>query len=129
MDESGPLTECKILVVEDEYVIAETLCEALSEEGATVAGVVGWLDDALQFARDPANRFNCAVVDVNLHGESSYPVIDVMLEREVYVVLLTGFGKESLEPHYRQLPRCQKPFNPRALQALLLAGLAGRNSP
>ncbi|WP_158598600.1 response regulator [Achromobacter sp. K91] len=128
MDESAPLTECRILVVEDEYVIAETLCEALGDDGATIVGVVGWLDEAVRFARNRQNDFNCAVVDVNLHGDSSYSAIDAMLERDVYVVLLTGFGKEALKSPYCDLPRCQKPFNQRALQTLLSAGMAARHS-
>ncbi|WP_447990736.1 hypothetical protein [Achromobacter spanius] len=119
MAESLPLSSCRLLIIEDEYVIAETLAEALREAGANIVGVIGWLDEATRFASNHAGEFNCAVVDINLHGALSYPLIDMLSSQGVHVVLLTGFGVEALEAAYRELPRCEKPFNQDRLIGML----------
>ncbi|MPS81336.1 MAG: response regulator [Achromobacter sp.] len=124
MADATPLAACRLLVVEDEYVIAETLAEALREDGATIVGMIGWLDEAMRFASANAGQFNCAVVDINLHGTLSYPLIDALVAQGVHVVLLTGFGVEALDPAYRGFPRCEKPFNQARLNAMLLSGFS-----
>ncbi|AYD65934.1 MAG TPA: response regulator [Achromobacter sp.] len=121
MTETLPLSACKLLIVEDEYVIAETLAEALREVGAEIVGMIGWLDEATRFADTHAGQFNCAVVDINLHGTLSYPLIDALTAQGVHVVLLTGFGVEALEACYREFPRCEKPFNQARLISMLLS--------
>jgi len=123
MVDALPLSACRLLIVEDEYVIAETLAEALRDAGATIVGVVGWLNEATHFASAHAGEFNCAVVDINLHGALSYPLIDLLSAQGIHVVLLTGFGVEALEAGYRKLPRCEKPFNQDRLISMLQSEL------
>ena len=111
----------RILVIEDDYLIAEQLAELLSMAGAVVVGPFGWLDEATQ-AAELAPAIDVALVDVNLHGEKSYPAVDVLLKRNIPVVFMTGYGVESMEAAYTACVQCAKPFSRRDLMdALLLA--------
>ncbi|MNV91406.1 hypothetical protein D3C71_1858980 [compost metagenome] len=91
----------------------------MRDAGASIVGVIGWLNEATHFASAHAGEFNCAVVDINLHGAVSYPLIDLLSAQGVHVVLLTGFSVEALETAYRMLPRCEKPFNQDRLISML----------
>ena len=108
----------RILVVEDEFLVAQSLVDMLEAEGATVLGPLGWLDEAVVFlGRDSA--FDGTVLDVNLHGQSSYPIADALIERGVQFVFTTGYDAEALSEPYRVYPRCEKPLHEQALIAAL----------
>jgi len=114
---------CRVLVVEDQYLIADMLCEVLRRAGATVLGPIGWLDEALAFAANHEGGIDCAVVDINLHGQASYPLIDELTRQGVHVVLASGFGADALAEPYKQYPRCEKPYRDADLIATLRAGI------
>jgi hypothetical protein len=95
-----------------------SLIDMLEVEGATVLGPLGWLDEAVVFlGRDSA--FDGTVLDVNLHGQSSYPIADALIERGVQFVFATGYNAEPLSEPYRAYPRCEKPLHKAALIAAL----------
>jgi DNA-binding LytR/AlgR family response regulator len=104
-----------ILVVEDDFLVADALCALLEEAGATVVGPIGWADEALAFVEDRANDFDGAVLDMDLHGQKSYVIADALAKRHVRFVLTTGYGAEALAFDYRHYPRCEKPFDARTL--------------
>lgn len=112
-------SDYRVLVVEDQYLNADMLCEVLRGAGATVFGPIGWLEDAMDYVRRHAGQFNCAVVDINLHGHPSYPLIDELSRQGVHVVLASGFGQEALVEPYSSYPRCEKPYNEQDLIARL----------
>lgn len=99
-----------ILVIEDEFLIAEDLREALEQLGAVVIGPAATADDALALIA-AAPRLDGATVDVTLRGERSDRVAAALSARHIPFVLLTGYGGEDLPPHLRDAPRCQKPFD------------------
>ena len=106
-------------MVEDDFLIGETLVEALQDQGATVVGPIGWVAEALTAIRDPASRFDVAVLDVDLHGRRSYPIADALAARGIPFVFTTGYDAGAVEPAYREHARLEKPLSATALIARL----------
>lgn len=107
----------RVLVVEDELLIAMLVESALEEEGCVVVGPYGRLAEAVAAARDEA--VDVAVLDINLGGEMVFPAAEVLAERNVPFLLLTGYGDAGLPPHRRHWPVCGKPFSLPALIGIL----------
>ncbi len=98
-----------ILVVEDDYYLAEELCFGLQEAGAQVLGPAPSVADAMRvLALHPKPA--AAVMDVNLNGEFSWPVVDTLLALKVPVLLASGYDSSVFPARYTNLPRCVKPF-------------------
>ena len=122
---SAILTDRRILVAEDEYMVAEEVATVLAEAGAEVHGPVASVADALRLVAAEGG-IEGALLDVNLHGEAIWPVVDVLLARGVPVVLTTGYDAGALPGAYAYLPRCEKPTSGRALIRALAHVLAAR---
>ncbi|MEH3121352.1 MAG: response regulator [Sphingomonas phyllosphaerae] len=102
------LDGCRILVVEDEYLLADDLRTGLDDAGALVLGPVATVDDALTLVgAEP--RIDGAVLDVNLGGEPAYAVADLLIERHVPLVFTTGYDGTSLPSRFADIARCEKP--------------------
>jgi DNA-binding response OmpR family regulator len=112
-----PCNGRRVLVVEDEAMIAMMLEDMLADLGHTVVAIAGRLDTALDIARETDADF--AILDVNLSGQSSFPVAQVLIERGLPFVFATGYGGLGVEAPFRNAPTLQKPFELRDLcQAL-----------
>ncbi|CAD6560583.1 hypothetical protein LMG28727_07189 [Paraburkholderia kirstenboschensis] len=61
----------RVVIVLDDFVVAQALCGLIEDAGAKVIGPIGWLDEALAYVRSNEDKFDSAVLDVNLHGASS----------------------------------------------------------
>lgn len=114
----------RVLVVEDEMIIAQVIEETLLSLGTVVVGPVARLDAALQLATEAS--IDAAVLDVNIRGGSSYGVADILTERGVPFVLCSGYGDWALEERYRDRPRLTKPFSMQSLVAQLLQLLGAK---
>lgn len=99
----------RILVVEDEMTIALLLEDMLQELGHTVVDMAMRLPHALQLARTA--EFDMAIVDVNLDGHMSFPVVDILRGRGLPFVFATGYGSAGLDSGYRDNLVIKKPFN------------------
>lgn len=111
---AGALSGRRVLVVEDEYFIADDIARALRQLGAEVVGPLASRDEALEvFASDL--RIDFAVLDINLRGDAVYPLADALRGRRVPFVFATGYDSASIPEPYRGVPRWEKPFDPRAL--------------
>jgi PAS domain S-box-containing protein len=108
----------RLLVVEDELLVSMLIEEILDELGATVAGPYGRLGDGLAAAK--AERFDGAILDLNLAGESADPLADLLLARGVPFVFMTGYQRESIDRRYTNVPVLQKPIDAAALESVLL---------
>lgn len=125
---SSALQGCHVLVVEDDYMIAQCTAEILLEAGAKVLGPIPSLDGALCLV-EAESRIDCAVLDVNLNGEMSWPLVDVLLRRGVSVLLATGYSVNAIPQAYVQLPYCEKPVSSKNLTRTIVRLLPGIRTP
>lgn len=102
------LNKLRVLIVEDDYLIAENVAEVLREVGIYVVGPVGKFQEACQMVQDIP--LDCAVLDINIVGGTAFPLIDVLIQSNVPVLLMTGYDQEELPAKYRSLPLIQKPL-------------------
>ena len=102
----------RILVVEDEMMILLMMEEMLADLGASVTAAAT-VKQAL--AGIDATVFDAATLDLNLDGNESYPVADMLLARGVPFVFSTGYSHQSLRDGYRDHPILRKPFKDRDL--------------
>ncbi len=113
----------RILLVDDEALVALAAEDILISEGYSVVGPADRLESALRLAKSEA--LDGAVLDINLAGDYVWPVADALFERGVPFVLLTGFGKGlDLPPSCRLTPLLTKPVRPPELAAALKAQIA-----
>jgi DNA-binding response OmpR family regulator len=103
----------RILVVEDDFLVAKLLAEILESVGWQVVGPVERLARALDAAA--SEDFDAAVLDVNLGGQTVYPVAEVLDARRVPFVFVTAHGREALPSLFSGRPHLGKPFAPREL--------------
>jgi CheY-like chemotaxis protein len=121
-DETGnPLQGKRVLVVEDEYLIADDLVRALTALGARIVGPAGSLEQGLDLARS-GDPLDLAVLDINLHGRPVFPLADLLAERAVPFLFATGYDAAAIPSGYADVPLWEKPFDVNAL-ARALAGL------
>ncbi|MCQ0986671.1 response regulator [Jiella marina] len=99
----------RILVVEDESLIAMQLEDMLLDLGCEVVGPASRIRAAQQLL-DSGVEIDCAVLDVNISGELVYPVAKRLDEAGIPIVFATGYGREGVEPHWRDHPILQKPY-------------------
>ncbi|MCR0983096.1 response regulator [Roseomonas populi] len=129
---TGPLAGRRILLVEDEYLIAETMEEWLGRAGADVIGPVPSVEQALALIEMEAGALDGAVLDVNLgRGKTAYPIADRLIELGVPYLFATGDVRIIDDAAHRERPRLEKPISQAqllgAVQALLEKRL--RSSP
>lgn len=118
-----PLQGIKVLVVEDEFLVATLIEDMLESAGCIVCGPVPRLAEALE----AASREVCdaAVLDINLGGERIYPVADILTRRNLPFIFVTGYGANTLPSAYAACPRLHKPFKRADLLAALSNLVAG----
>jgi PAS domain S-box-containing protein len=116
------LPRCRVLVVEDEALIATEMERALDEAGAAVVGPVGSLEEGLLAALH--ETFDVAVLDLNLNGKSASPLVKLLQVERKPFVLVTGY--EQLEIHHDWVLR--KPVAPAELTATLESVLRAQGS-
>jgi DNA-binding response OmpR family regulator len=104
------LAGLRVLVVEDEFLVALSLEEDLRQAGCHVIGPVGDLEAATDAAR--TEKFDIALLDVNLRGEKIFAVADDLKARGIAFVLLSGYGKMDLPARFHDSPRLAKPYDP-----------------
>ena len=102
----SPLSGTRVLVVEDEYYLAADLARALEDAGAEVVGPVGTVADAEQSIA--AGAFDCAVLDINLHGDPTDALAVRLHAQGVPYLVATGYTGGSVE--LSDAPRIEKPF-------------------
>lgn len=106
----------RILVVEDEALVAIAIREALEEQGYSVIGPYNRVTDAMVALRH--NRVDAAVLDVNLGDVSVYPLADMLAAESIPFIFVTGYGSEELDRRFLTVPILQKPIERQALQTI-----------
>ncbi|MGE0426152.1 MAG: response regulator [Reyranellaceae bacterium] len=107
----------RVLVVEDEMLVAMLVEDILEELGLEVAGVCSHLDDALKKAASESVDF--VILDVNLDGKRSFPVADILRSRNIPFAFATGYGAQALEAEYAGASTIAKPFMPGDIKEML----------
>lgn len=97
-------------------MIAMSIEDMLQDAGHVVVGSAGSVAGAIKLIQDGA-QIDCALLDVNLRGEASYPVADLLSQRDIPYAFTSGYGKRGIEPRYAERPVLSKPID----QAKLLA--------
>lgn len=98
----------KVLILEDELIIAFALEDMLADLGAEVI-VASSLDEA--FARLGESEIALAVLDVNVHGTKSYPFAEELARRDVPLIFATGYGDAEHPPVFSGAPTLTKPYS------------------
>jgi CheY-like chemotaxis protein len=110
----------QVFIVEDEALLALLLEDMLGELGCVVHGVAHTVNQALdQLASIPPPA--AAILDVHLRGELSFPVADLLKQRNVPFVFSTGYSSSNLDQRYRNIGILHKPYGADTLAAALAA--------
>lgn len=111
----------RVLIVEDEMLVALMIEDFLMDFGCRVLGPYGCVAGALDAAR--TEEFDLAVLDVNLDGEQVYPVAEMLTERHIPFLFLSGYGDEAIPAGRSDWKVCAKPFKGADLAGMLVAAL------
>ena len=100
----------RILIVEDEYYLADDLAQALQRAGAEVIGPL----PSVAEAKDAVNEggFDCAILDMNLRGVKSFSIADTLDQLGIPFLIATGYDSASLPDRLAERPRVDKPAAP-----------------
>jgi CheY-like chemotaxis protein len=110
-------TQKRILIVEDESLVAMMIEDMVIELGHTVAGVAARLKEGLQMAEQ--GEIDFAILDVSLNGERSLPIAEALDARGVPYVFATGYGARGVDGAQRQALTLSKPFGIEDLRRVL----------
>src|SRR5579872_1169501 len=120
-EESAPpakkFVDLRVLLVEDEALVAMMMQDVLEDLGCTVFGPHRTIASAVDAAK--AETVDLALLDINLGDELVYPAAEILAARGVRFVFLTGYDNEHVDPDFRYAPVLQKPFDREALQRAL----------
>jgi PAS domain S-box-containing protein len=109
----------RVLLVEDEILVAMMMKDILAEFGFSVIGPFSRVAEAMVAAVH--EDFDAGIIDVNLGGEFVYPVADVLVARDIPFVFVTGYGVESIENRFAHVPIIKKPVQRAVLQKIFVA--------
>ena len=124
MDDAIPYG-AKVLVLEDDALINLNTTETIQAMGCLVQPFMR-LSDAL--ASIQVDMPDLAVLDVNINGRRSYELAQLLIDRDVPIIFVTGYESPAVDEKWRQYPICQKPCDEKALKQRLLDALATRRS-
>jgi DNA-binding response OmpR family regulator len=113
---------CRVLVVEDEAMIAMLVEDMVLDFGSEVVGPIARMEEALSLAGNA--ELDAAVLDINVSGAVIFPVADVLRERGIPFIFATGYGSTGLPFRFRDSPALQKPFGYETLAKALRTALA-----
>lgn len=104
----------RILIVEDEFLVAMLLEDLLSEMGHQVAGTFAQVAEAMKFAEHADLDF--AILDINLAGATSFPVAEILRRRGIPFLFASGYGSPGLTSAFENELTLQKPYEPAELE-------------
>lgn len=121
-----PTLTIKVLVVEDEWLIADQVAEALTDAGYDVVGPAAQISEALALVRD--EPIDAALIDINVDGDRTFGLAAALSKASVPFAFLSGYSKADLPEYLRERPLLQKPVDGNAVCSCVRA-LLHMNSP
>lgn len=112
----------RVLIVEDESLVAMLLETILEDMGCVPVGPAATVDEGLQLVADPA-PIDAALLDVNVAGRQVFPIAEALKARGVPFVFSTGYGEGGLPDEWRGQPTLQKPFTEAAVRDALMTAM------
>src|SRR5882724_8666972 len=113
----------RLLLVEDEILVAMMMRDILTDLGFTVVGPFSRLSEAMVAAVH--EEIDAGIIDINLGGEFVYPVADVLAARKLPFVFVTGYGIESIDSRFGYVPIVKKPVQRQVLQKIFVPADSG----
>jgi CheY-like chemotaxis protein len=120
-----PSAPKRVLVVEDEIIVAMLIEDMLTELGHVMVGSATTVAAALALAEAKAGQFDVAILDVNLAGERSFPIARRLTCDGVRFIFATGYGQSGVDERFRGTVTLKKPFRLEELAAALDQATAG----
>ena len=120
----SPLGGLRVLVVEDEYMVADHIGMLLEDLGCEVAGFAATVAEALDLVR--SEQLDGVLLDGNLNGEKIDAVADLLAARDIPFAFVSGYDRDHLPQGHANRPMLGKPFRAADVRAMLhrLAGEA-----
>ena len=112
----------RVLVVEDESLVAMLLETILEDMGCVPVGPAATVEEGLQMASE-GEPVDAALLDVNVAGKQVFPIAEALKARGVPFVFSTGYGEGGLPDEWRGLPTLQKPFTEAAVRDALMKAM------
>tara|TARA_R110000764_G_scaffold69756_3_gene144236 strand:+ start:509 stop:886 length:378 start_codon:yes stop_codon:yes gene_type:complete len=112
----------RVLIVEDESLVAMLLETILEDMGCLPVGPASTVDEGLALASEQA-QLDAALLDVNVAGRQIFPVAEILKSRGVPFVFSTGYGESGLPDEWRGQPTIQKPFTEAAIRDALMQAM------
>ncbi len=118
-DQGSELLGYRVLVVEDDYFVAQDMCKALRRRGAIIVGPAANMQRGRELLRQ--QWLDCALLDVNLNGEFVFELAAELRTHRVHTIFTTGYDTAFLPPSLRDTPCLQKPVDFNALIRIIRA--------
>lgn len=114
----------RILIVEDNFVMALDLSLIVEDLGGAVVGPAGRLDEGMALAQ--SNELDGAILDVNLDGANTFFLADGLLAADVAVIFATGYDVKMLPERFEHTPKLSKPFSAHTVEKALREAFSDR---
>ncbi len=128
MADGNELAGRRILIIEDDYFIADEVARTLRKSGADIIGPAGTVEDALALISS-AQEVDIAVLDINLHGAMAFPIADQLIERGIPLVFATGYDQNVIPDRFAAIARFSKPVSYAHLSRALAENASERARP
>lgn len=100
----------RVLVVEDEYLVADLLSRILEDAGYAVIGPVSRVANGCLMVQALNRQIDAAILDISLNSEQSYPIAEELLKREVPFMFTTTYSRQEIAPRFADRPCLGKPY-------------------
>jgi two-component SAPR family response regulator len=120
------LSGMRVLVVEDDVLIAMDIEQLLQDAGCGVVGPVASVGAA--FRALEASEVDAAVLDINLNGELVFPVADALDDANIPFILVTGHTERPVPTRHRARPLVTKPYRPTRVIAALVSAISPKRA-
>jgi CheY-like chemotaxis protein len=109
-DTAEPFAGRSILIVEDEYFLADDLAHEFAQRGADIIGPVCEIAGAIELLNS-GSQIDAALLDINVRNEMIFPLARALRQRNIPFVFTTGYDRDWLRSEFADVPLCEKPLD------------------